>query len=84
VLGDVDTQEPERLVVPAPLQHLREVALDAARATGVAGVEEDEARPLLPDLTAGGGELGSRHAHATGSGNSSLNAAWSVGYTCTN
>src|SRR5919201_2260163 len=43
VLVDVDVVELERPVVAPPLQHLREVPLDATRAAGVPRVEEHEA-----------------------------------------
>src|SRR5437868_601996 len=45
-LVDVDVVDLERFVVPASLEHLREVRLDAAATARLVRVEEDEARLL--------------------------------------
>ena len=77
MLVDVDVEHVERVVIPPPLQDLREVSLDAAGAAGVAGVEEDETRPLgRPALRA---RLGSGGAQVATPPSSSWNAPCNVG-----
>src|SRR4051812_29904664 len=44
VLFHLDPVYPERVVVPAPLEHLGEVAVDAPRLPRALGVEDDEPR----------------------------------------